>query len=637
MCGLAGIMMFDGQPVDPTELERMTLALRHRGPDGQGIHLDRSVGIGHRRLSIIDLEAGKQPLSNEDGTIWITFNGEIYNFNELRNRLIGLGHQFRTHSDTEAIVHAYEQWGVGCLQELRGMFAFAIWDSKKQQVILARDRVGIKPLLYWTTDNMLAFASELQSLTTLSGFPRTIDLDAVDQFLHYQYIPAPKTIYQAVRKLEPAHYIVFERNGHTKGPQRYWKLSFTPDRSLSEPEWRERVSEALRESVQSHLVSDVPFGAFLSGGIDSSLVVGAMSDILEQPVKAFCIGHPRPEFDERDWARQAADVCGAEFIDEVINEDSLDLVPQLVRHYGEPFADSSALPTFYVSRLASQHVKMVLSGDGGDELFAGYHAYPAILWEHRSHPSFYRRSKKRIADIARQLGLWKAVASPADSKYRRTTPLEPAERQRLWRPEHQALLQTTRAQFDARFQAAQQTELLNSLQAFDVENYIPFDNLTKVDIASMYHGLEVRVPLLDHKFMETVSQLPPELKLSGLNRAGEIITPPVHVAGKVMLKKIAEQRFGGAFVNRPKRGFEVPVQYWFQGDRGAALRERILDRSLPLTDWFEPQQLQRFVNETSTSKLGAWHGWSLLMLAEWCHQNQSASAANDTPSTVCLQ
>ncbi|MCA9081264.1 MAG: asparagine synthase (glutamine-hydrolyzing) [Planctomycetaceae bacterium] len=552
MCGIAGQLGIHGRPVSQNVIARMTAQLTHRGPDGDGLHVDGCIGLGHRRLSIIDLEAGKQPLCNEDGSIWITFNGEIYNYRELRERLIGLGHQFRTHSDTETIVHAYEQWGTDCLQLLRGMFAFAIWDGPLQQLLLARDRLGIKPLVYCHTAESVSFASELQALRVLPDFPDRIDLAAVDAFLHYQYIPAPHTIYADVRKLEPAHFLVIRCDGTTTGPQRYWKLTFNPDNSLTDLQWEERLTEALREAVATHLVSDVPFGAFLSGGIDSSLVVSAMSELLDQPVQAFCIGHPREDFDERRWARHAVETCRAEFIDQVIDEDALSLVPDLVRHYGEPFADSSALPTYFVSRLASHHVKMVLSGDGGDELFAGYHAYPAILWEHRPHPSLYRRSKKQLADLARTVGLWPANTSPEDSKYRRTTPLDPVQRGDLWRPEHRDLFAKTRAEFHDRFAAAHQPHLLNTLQAFDVENFIPYDNLSKVDIASMFHGLEVRVPLLDHQFVETCARVPLHLKLSPLDSAGYPTQPPAETTGKWLLKRLARKRFGEDFVDRPK-------------------------------------------------------------------------------------
>ncbi|MCA8992782.1 MAG: asparagine synthase (glutamine-hydrolyzing) [Planctomycetaceae bacterium] len=620
MCGIAGILNFDRSPVDVVCLQHMTDAIQHRGPDGEGHHIDGAVGLGHRRLSIIDLEAGKQPLSNEDGTIWITFNGEIYNFQDLRARLEGLGHAFRTHSDTEAIIHAYEQWGSDCLHELRGMFAFAIWDGKKRQLLLARDRMGIKPLYYWRTSRHVAFGSELQALRTVPGFPGEFDMAAIDAFLHYQYIPAPHTAYQNVHKLEPAHFIVFEQDGQTRGPQRYWRLRFEADRSLDFAGWQERLRDALTEAVKSHLVSDVAFGAFLSGGIDSSLVVSVMSELLDEPVQAFCIGHPREEFDERQWARFAAEKCGANFIERVIDEDALDLLPKLAQHHGEPFADSSALPTYFVSQLAADNVKMVLSGDGGDELFAGYYAYPAILWEHRAPQSQYLRFKNRLANVARRFNVWPQTTTPADSKYVRTTPRDPAHRATFWRLEHQAVVDQTRREFGSRFDAVEHPHLLDTLQAFDLENYIPYDNLTKVDVASMFHGLEVRVPLLDHQFVETACQVPPEFRLTNMNSQGELTTPPGQTSGKHLLKSLAEKRFGAEFVNRPKRGFEIPVQHWFAGPRGGELKERILDSSLPLADWFEPAALQQVVNQASESKLSAWHGWTLLMLAEWCHQ-----------------
>lgn len=622
MCGIAGFLNFNSSPAERELLQRMTDSLLHRGPDGAGHFVAGPVALGHRRLSIIDLEAGKQPLSNEDDTIWITFNGEIYNYRELRQRLEGYGHRFRTHSDTEVLVHAYEQWGTECLQLLRGMFAFAIWDSRLQQLFLARDRLGIKPLLYSITDKRLAFGSELQALRTLPDFSSEIDLEAVDQFLHYQYIPAPKTIYRVVIKLQPAHYIVYDRHGRSAGPQRYWKLRFTPDRTLNAAAWQERLQDALTETVRTHLVADVPFGAFLSGGIDSSLVVAAMSQILPQPIQAFCIGHPNPDFDERRWARQAATECGAEFIDEVIDEDSLSLIPDLVRHYGEPFADSSALPTYYVSRLAARSVKMVLSGDGGDELGAGYHAYPAILWEHRPPGTPWQRIRHRLGDLARLCHLRPQVNSPADSKYRRTSPIDPTRRQQLWNKELQGLVNRTRNQFDSAYRTASQQNLLDTLQAFDLENYIPYDNLVKVDIASMFHGLEVRVPLLDHQFVETMAQVPPELRLSGLDHTGRMSLSPQQVQGKLLLKQLAEKRFGREFVHRPKQGFEVPVQRWFAGASGYDLKARILDPDLPMADWFNRTELERMTNAAGDSKLGAWQAWSLLVLAEWCRQEK---------------
>lgn len=632
MCGIAGILRTDGTVAAKDAVCLMTKQLQHRGPDGEGVFVDGPAGLGHRRLAIIDPDGGAQPLSNEDGRVHVTYNGEIYNYRDLRTQLKGHGHNFRTSSDTEVLVHAWEQWGTDCVQHLRGMFAFAIWDARKQQLFLARDRVGIKPLLYSWQHGYLAFASELQALTALPDFAATIDRQAIDQYLHYQYIPAPLSIYQEVRKLEPGHSLLIDtRKNDQPEPLRYWRLNFRPDRSLNEQQWLERIDAALEETIRSHLVSDVPFGAFLSGGIDSSTVVAYMSRILKEPVKAFCIGHADKSYDERNWAAEAASVTDAEYFEEVVEPDGLNLLPDLVRHYGEPFADSSAIPTWYVSRLARRHVKMVLSGDGGDELFAGYYAYGAVLCDHRRPVTAARRLKHLVANGARRAGLWPQIASVADSKFARTGVLKTAERAELWRPELRSLVHETRLQFDTKFADVSEGELLNDLQAFDVETYIPYDNLTKVDIASMYHGLEVRVPLLDHIFMETAAQVPPELKLkpnvgNGNGRL-ETLQSPIAVTGKHLLKKNAEQFFSHAFVHREKRGFEVPICNWFAGPHRDELHDRLNGTNSRMAEYFEPDAVNQLVHAAGQDKVAAWKAWSLLVLDEWIAQQDREAPA----------
>lgn len=623
MCGIAGILSGERRGVEPALVERMVDAIAHRGPDGRGTKCIDSVGLGHSRLSIIDLDTGRQPLCNEDESVWITFNGEIYNYKNLRTRLDALGHRFKTRSDTEVIVHAYEQWGPDCVSYLRGMFAFAIWDGREQRLFLARDRFGIKPLLYGKVGRDLVFASELQAFCALESFDRTVSPGAIDLYLHYQSIPAPLTIYENVRKLPPAHYLFVNADGTVGQPQRYWKLQFETDRSLDEREWEQRLHDALSETVQTHLVSDVPFGAFLSGGIDSSVVVSFMSRALDKPVQAFCIGHDRADFDERRWAREAADTCGATFHEEVVESDLLTLLPRLVKHYGEPFADSSALPTFHVSALAKRHVKMVLSGDGGDELFAGYNAYPSIIRDHYPPQGAWRRTKYGVGQGLRSLRLLPALGSPEDSKYARSSVVTPDARKRLWRPEYHHLLAESEHQFREAFRQASQPELLNQLQCYDIENYIANDNLPKVDIASMYHGLEVRVPLLDHVFVENVAQMPPEHKLraSGASVGGRDWLPAGRpVTGKYLLKKVAASAFSQEFAHRPKRGFEVPIQHWLQEEATAPLRERLLSARSPLAEWFDRGALEALVAESGQSKLGAWRAWSVLVLSEWCEQ-----------------
>ena len=629
MCGIAGILRTDGSPAESADLRRMTSRLVHRGPDGDGLYVDGPVGLGHRRLSIIDLNGGAQPLANEDGTVHVTFNGEIYNFRELQRQLQSRGHVFRTSSDTEVLVHAWEQWGTDCVSHLRGMFAFAIWDANQQQLFLARDRVGIKPLLYSWQHGYLAFASEMQALTVLPCFETAIDLQAIDQYLHYQYIPAPFSIFRQVQKLQPGHTLLIDaRNPKVSAPVRYWQLNFAPDRTLNERQWLDRIDAALDETIRTHLVSDVPFGAFLSGGIDSSTVVAYMSRILQQPVEAFCIGHADAAYDERNWAEEAAAVTGANYHQEVVEPDGLDLLPQLVRHYGEPFADSSAIPTWYASRLARRHVKMVLSGDGGDELFAGYHAYAAILCGHRKPAAMTRRLRHYVANGARKAGLWKANTSVADSKYGRTAVLKRHERSALWRPEFQTLVDATRTRFDVEFARLSGGELLSDLQAYDVANYIPFDNLTKVDIASMYHGLEVRVPLLDHVFMETAARVPPEMKLkphvgNGNGRL-ETLQSPTDVTGKYLLKKNAEQFFSDDFLHRRKRGFEVPIQSWFAGPHQDELHDRLRGANTNLSEYFAPDAVDGLVGAASQDKVAAWKAWSLLVLDEWMKQQKES-------------
>ena len=634
MCGIAGILRTDGASLKDASsgqsfLRQMTDRIAHRGPDGDGFYIDGSVGLGHRRLSIIDLEGGKQPIPNEDGTIHVTFNGEIYNYRELQSELKSLGHKFRTSSDSEVIVHAWEQWGPDCVEHLRGMFAFGIWDQNVGKLFLARDRVGIKPLLYSWQNGYFAFASEMQSLTTLPEFESTINVQAIDQFLHYQYIPAPHSIYREVKKLPPGHTLLIDTQSPTQAePQRYWQLDFAPDRSLNEDQWLERIDAALEETIRAHLVSDVPFGAFLSGGIDSSTVVAYMSRILKEPVRAFCIGHADDSYDERNWAKEAAEITGAEYFEEVVEPDGLSLLPELVKHYGEPFADSSAIPTWYVSRLARRHVKMVLSGDGGDELFAGYYAYAAVLCEHRQPIGFSKRLKHAIANGARRAGIWPLNSTVADSKYGRTGVMNCEERQNLWRPEHHPLMDETRNDFDHRYRAVCGGETLNDLQGFDLENYIAFDNLTKVDIASMCHGLEVRVPLLDHVFLETAAQVPPELKLkpdpgNGTGRL-ETIQNPQKAVGKYLLKKNAERFFSHDFLHRDKRGFEVPIRNWFAGQHRNELRDRLNGAESQLSEYFQPQAVESLVSSAEQDKVAAWKAWSLLVLEEWMTQQSES-------------
>ncbi len=625
MCGIAGFLRFDGAAAAVSDLRAMAEALSHRGPDGEGFYTDAAVGLGHRRLSIIDLGGGRQPLANEDGTVWVTFNGEIYNYRELTSELEAAGHRFRTRSDSEVLVHAYEQWGDDCLVRLRGMFAFSVWDARRRRLFLARDRVGIKPLVYFQSPGLFAFASELQALRALPEFPPQIDLQALDLYLNYQYIPAPFSIYRSARKLPPAHYLVVEADGTVLGPRQYWELRFRPNYRMREGEWVERLDAELRDTVRLHLVSDVSFGAFLSGGLDSSSVVAYMSQVMNQPVKTFSIRFDSEEYDESPYARQVAGLFRTDHHEEVVRPDSIGILPRLVRHYGEPFADSSAVPTYYVSEMASRQVKMVLSGDGGDENFAGYPSYPHALGQIPPPEGIYRRLKFSVGNRLRAAGLLPPLRWPAEHWYRGMSCFPDTERERLWRPEFRGKFDGARAWFDDHFRATTNADLCSQYQHLDLLSYLPYDILTKVDVASMCHGLEVRVPLLDHKFMEFVAEIPSNLKLK---RAAS--TAPEEATGKYLLKRNGERFFPKDFLHRRKRGFEVPIRTWFADTMRNNLEDRLLDRQGPLSDYFELEQVRKLIEEHAGG--GAHHPrlWALLFLDEWLRQAGGSRVASDS-------
>jgi len=623
MCGIAGLFRTDGAAVDPAVLERLTEMLRHRGPDGLGLHVEGPAGLGHRRLAIIDLEGGRQPLANEDGTIWVSCNGEIYNYRQLTDELTAKGHAFRTRSDTEVLVHAYEEWGDAFLERLRGMFALALWDGRAQRLLLARDRFGIKPLCYFVGPGMIAFASEMQAFRALPGFTPTVDLAALDLYLHFQYIPAPHSIYREVRKLPPAHYLVVDRAHGLQEPRPYWSLAFRPDRRPSEEEWIERLDAGLRETVEAHLVADVPFGAFLSGGVDSSAVVAYMSALLDQPVRTFTVGYEGSEHDERIHAREVAERLGTEHHEILVDRSGLDILPALVEHYGEPFADSSAISTYFVSRLARRHVKMVLSGDGGDEIFAGYEYFEKILRAHGEPRSWPRRVRRRVGDVARRLGALPPMPYPPDTWYQFTPYFNEGQRRRLWRREHHDLLAGTRRWNDEQFERAGDTDLLSRCQHVDIHNFLPYDNLTKVDVASMSHGLEVRVPFLDPVFIDLVCAIPDDLKLRPPEDGPRGTSGGSVATGKYILRKTVERFFRPGFLDRRKRGFSVPIEQWLAED-AEGLRARLTSGASGLRDLFEPRYIQGLLEEHAVTRRHGWRLWALLYLDEWMEQNRRA-------------
>lgn len=612
MCGIAGVVRTDGASVAPEVLEAMTQAMAHRGPDGWGTGIWGAVGLGHRRLAIIDLEGGRQPISNEDEQVWITFNGEIYNYRELREVLLARGHRFRTNSDTEVIVHAYEEWGERCVERFRGMFAFAVADLKNRRLFLARDHLGIKPLFYYQGPDCVAFASELQALLCLPEVPWKIDLEALDQYLTLQYIPAPNTAFRQIRKLPAAHRLTIPFDGGSAGPEEYWRLEFRPEQGRGEDEWVEALDGVMRDSVRSHLVADVPFGAFLSGGVDSSGVVAYMAGILNAPVRTFSIGFEEQEFDELRYAKAVAEQWGTEHHAEIVKPNALEILPALVRHYGEPFGDNSALPTFYLSKVARSSVPMVLSGDGGDESFAGYWSYGAWMeflsgigvpgWKRALRYAAQVIQPERFPSRRPTLGNWLRLIQAMDAR----------RRQALWRPEFRGLCAQPLSLFEQEFQRAAGYSPCHQAQYMDLKTYLPYDILAKVDVASMMHGLEVRTPMVDVRVVEFAATIPESLNLQPAGNR--------QWAGKRLFKKLLRKYYPSDFLDRRKQGFAIPMARWFGSDGAwsGLVRERLMESGGPLHDYFQPEAMRELIDANASVSL-----WLLLVLDEWLRQNRT--------------
>lgn len=626
MCGIAGILRWKGAPQRDGEIEAMTAAIAHRGPDGVGSFRRDGVALGHRRLAIIDPELGIQPMSDPSETIWLIYNGELYNFRELKKQLEDRGHKFVTHSDTEVVIHAYQEWGPECVRKFRGMFAFAIADFQKRVLFLARDQLGIKPLYYRLGDGYLAFASELAAIRKVDDCAPTGSLDAVEMYLRFNYVPTPNTIYREVFKLPPASYLVADFDGKHGEPVRYWDMTFEPANSLSDQGWIDRGEEVIRDSVKAHLVADVPFGVFLSGGVDSTLVAWQMSELLGTTVHAFAIGFHEKEYSELAYAEEAARRCGIELHTEIVKDDGLEILPELVAHYGEPFGDSSCIPTWYVSKLAREHVPMVLSGDGGDEAFGGYPRYDMWMQSDprveakrllqssvqsagglspRASLYWFRKSVRRFMDSGgNELSKWQDLMTFVHAPIR----------DRLWRREYQDVFKLRSNLFDQADRKARDWQRLSYAQYLDIQTYLPCDILTKVDVASMYHGLEVRTPLVDRCVMEFASKLP----LSQRYRSR---------SGKYIMKKVLEKLFPPEFINRPKMGFGIPQKNWFyEGWSGRDLWKRVTeDDRAPLFQWFERERVRSLLDEHTPGQDNSNYLWLLLVLGLWLEQNPEVS------------
>jgi asparagine synthase (glutamine-hydrolysing) len=615
-------------------------AQAHRGPDAWGVWSDGRCALGHRRLSIIDLsEAGSQPMSNARGDIRITFNGEIYNFQSLRRELESLGHGFRTRTDTEAIICAYEQWGIDCLARLRGMFAFGIWDRRRRRLFLARDRVGKKPLFYAQFGDHFLFASELQGLLADKRVPREVDPPAIDAYLSYGYVAAPRAAFKGIYKLPPAHYLTLDlkQTGFEKRIERYWALDYEPKLRIDEDEAREVLREKMTEAVRLRMISDVPLGAFLSGGVDSSVVVGLMAQLSGEKVKTFSIGFNESAYDETAHARRIAERWETDHHEFIVEPDALSILPKLVRHYGEPYADSSAIPTFYVAQMTRRHVTVALNGDGGDESFAGYDRYLAnhMAERMRSVPgaAVAARALSRVIPDSinpksrmRRARRFLAVASqPMAERYPRwLKTFQDDAKTRLYSEEFIGLLKGHGDVLPGAVAEIMKCGASSSLalcggstpphlplhpidaaMAVDVASYLPYDLLVKVDVASMANSLEARSPFLDHEAMEFAARLPVEIKFRG----GRL---------KSLLKRAFADLLPPENVNRRKMGFGVPVGQWFRGPLRDLLRDALLSPRSLERGYFRESEVSRLVAEHLERRADhSFQLWNLLMLELW--------------------
>jgi len=615
MCGIAGIVRWDGAPVPEHEIRDMCSAIVHRGPDDEGVYLGDGVALGMRRLSIIDLEGGRQPISNEDGSVWIVFNGEIYNYRELRRDLEQRGHLFNTDTDTETIVHLYEEHGARCVERLRGMFAFAIWDERARQLLLARDRLGIKPLYYADRGNEIVFASELKPILQLARVPRAVDWGAAHHLFTSLSTPSSRSIVDGVAKLEPARTAVASRTSPRLRIEKYWDIQFTPNERASEGELIEQLRHLLTESVALHQISDVPVGAFLSGGIDSSAVVALMSRPAAGRLKTFSIGFAESAFDELPHARQVAAQFNTDHHDVVLNPDVVQIVEDLTWYLDEPFGDTSAIPTYMVSKLASAHVKVVLSGDGGDELFAGYDKYVVEQRERRRDriPAPLRAMASGVGRLMphgmtgrqflRHLGL-----TGARRYLDASAMLREDEMRRLFRLDAYDQMQRNVVLADARHELSSYgDDWLAAVQYRDLHTYLPLDILTKVDRATMAHSLEARPPLLDHRLAEFAATIPAHYRLRGGTT-------------KYLFKQAMRGILPDAIIDRQKHGFAVPMATWFRGELAEFARGLLLSQACRERGVFNPAQVERLLTLNARGRDLDLQLWTMMSFELWCQR-----------------
>jgi asparagine synthase (glutamine-hydrolysing) len=651
MCGITGVFDTRGsREPDRVALQRMNDSQLHRGPDEGSLHIEPGVGFGHRRLSIIDVATGQQPLFNEDGSVVVVFNGEIYNYQELIPELQAAGHRFHTKSDTEVIVHAWEQWGEACVERFRGMFAFVLWDRNRQTLFMARDRMGVKPLYYALLDDgTLLFGSELKSLLAYRGphgsaLKRDIDPLAIEEYFALGYVAEPRTVFRQARKLPPAHALAIRRGEPVGEPREYWDVNFTLNNPIGQEDACAELQRQLQESVRLRMISEVPLGAFLSGGVDSSAVVATMAGLSDGPVNTCSIAFDDPKFNESEFAAMVASRYATNHRVETVKSDDFDLIDTLARLYDEPYADSSAIPTYRVCQLARKHVTVALSGDGGDETFGGYRRYRLHLMEERMRSALPAGIRQPLfgwlgrvypkADWAPRVFRAKTTfegmsRTAVEAYFHSVSILRGPMRARLFSPALKRELAGYSAQevFDFHAGRARTEDPLALIQYLDLKTYLVGDINTKVDRASMAHSLEVREPLMDHKLIEWLATLPSSMKVRGQE-------------GKFLLKKAMEPQLPDDVLYRPKMGFSVPLARWFRGPLKQRVRDAVLGERLASTGWFDRPYLQHLVeaHQSGASDYSA-PLWTLLMFEAFLRNvvdDASAPAIGDMHASVAL-
>lgn len=637
MCGIVGKLNFNPQKQISSQLiQEMAKTLSHRGPDGQGFYFKNNIGLGHQRLKIIDLsENAKQPMANEDQTCWIVFNGEIYNFQDLRKDLIKKGHQFISSSDTEVILHLYEDYGENCLQYLRGMFAFAIWDEKKEKLFLARDRLGKKPLKYCLGPDFFIFASELKAILKDPKVKKEPDFQALNHYLTFQYAPSPLTGFKNIKKLAPAHYLICQQGKIEI--TRYWQLDFSKKLDLSEKEWQRKILEKLEEAVKIRMISDVPLGAFLSGGIDSSAVVALMSRFSSQPVKTFTIGFQESGYNEIPFARKIAQKFKTEHQEFIVKPDAINILPKLAYFYEEPYADSSAVPCFYLAELTKKYVTVALNGDGGDENFAGYKRHQAlkIFYFLAKFPKFSLPLIKELLVLSVKLALPKTSQiklinffkklgqSPEKAYLQIISYFNEEEKEKIYTDSFRKEIETINSsaplsferQDEASFEIVKEkfaqagpVDFLDKVFFLDIVLSLPEDLLVKMDIATMAHGLESRSPLLDQELLELTAQLPLSLKLKGLNK-------------KYIFKQILKDFLPQEILERKKTGFGLPIENWFRSDLKDYAYQILLGKKFLSREIFKKEGIEEILDKHCSGKENlAFQIWALLFLEYWFQQ-----------------